>query len=94
LLSADYDIKGHSYDLTQSFMLAPRHPARVRVMTATHGGQVLFSADDNALLRTTDLATLQIINDMALERWILDLWINKSDNLLYMLTNWEVKVRR
>jgi hypothetical protein len=92
LLSADFDIKGYNSDLSQMFVLGPRHPARVRVMAATHGGHVLFSADDNALVRTTDLTTLQVINDTPMERWILDVRVNRSDNLLYILTNWEVRV--
>lgn len=92
LLSAEYDIKGYNFDLSQMFVLGPRHPARVRVMGATHGGHVLFSADDNALVRTTDLTTLQVTNDTPMERWILDVRVNRSDNLLYILTNWEVRL--
>jgi len=93
LFSADQEIKGWSQDLAFAFTLQPKHNAKVKTLAATHGAHVLFSTDEDALLRVTDLNTLQIIHDQWLERWIIATWINDADNLLYILSNWEVKVR-
>lgn len=53
----------------------------------------MYSTDEHALLRMTDLATLQIVNDTWLEQPALEICVNEAEDLLYILTNWDVKAR-